>query len=177
MKPNQCHPFNVRSFFTDRERRDLGGGIEIWRGYFQSVRPVIGRMIVNVDISTGFMYKRGSLIGLCLDFFGRQDPNILSPKRGLPDRERLRLQRFLSGLRTTTSHTHGGTRRITYVVKKLSTAGARDCTFPLREGGTSTVADYFARTVNRPLQYPDVLCIEVCLKYAHSDLQLLLMFP
>ncbi|KAF7433014.1 hypothetical protein PC9H_004959 [Pleurotus ostreatus] len=161
MKPNQCHPFNVRSFFTDRERRDLGAGIEIWRGYFQSVRPVIGRMIVNVDISTGFMYKRGSLIGLCLDFFGRQDPNILSPKRGLPDRERLRLQRFLSGLRITTSHTHGGTRRITRVVKKLSTAGARDCTFTLREGGSSTVADYFARTVNRPLQYPDVLCIEV----------------
>ena len=29
------YPFNIRSFFTDREKKDIGQGIELWRGYFQ----------------------------------------------------------------------------------------------------------------------------------------------
>jgi eukaryotic translation initiation factor 2C len=29
----------------------------LWRGYFQSVRPAPGRMVINIDISTGTMFK------------------------------------------------------------------------------------------------------------------------
>ncbi|GLB35650.1 putative argonaute family protein [Lyophyllum shimeji] len=57
MDPSERLPFNVRSFFTDRETKNLGGGIVLWRGYFQSVRPGLGHMLVNVDISTGMMYQ------------------------------------------------------------------------------------------------------------------------
>ena len=160
---NPNYAFNVRSFFTDRETRDIGGGLVLWRGYFQSIRPAVGRMLINVDISTGVMYKPGNLLDLCKQFFGKNDPNILAPRRGFPDRERVKLQRFLTGIRIfTTSPETGVTNRArARIVKKLSAAGANDLTFSLRDGGQMTVAQYFRNTYTRALQYPDVICVEV----------------
>ncbi|KAF9464484.1 argonaute-like protein [Collybia nuda] len=163
MEPTMKFPFNVRSFFTDRETKDIGAGLQLWRGYFQSVRPASGKMLINVDISTGTMYKAGPLLGLCLEYIGKNDPNFLAPKRGFPDRERLRLQRFISGIRILTTHPgpDGTVQQTPRVVKKLSTAGAAALNFTMREGGTMTVAEYFQRTQNRKLQFPDVICVEV----------------
>ncbi|KDQ64588.1 hypothetical protein JAAARDRAFT_116696 [Jaapia argillacea MUCL 33604] len=163
MEPTLNYPFNVRSFFTDRETKDIGSGLILWRGYFQSVRPGIQQMLINVDISTGTMYKPGPLLDLCLEFLGRSgQPLALAPARGLPDRERIRLQRFITGIRViTVSADPTAVSRTPRVIKKLSSAGASDLTFTMREGGSLTVADYFRRTQNRPLQYPGVLCVEV----------------
>ncbi|KAH7914195.1 argonaute-like protein [Hygrophoropsis aurantiaca] len=162
MEPTMKYPFNVRSFFTDRETKDIGGGLVLWRGYFQSVRPAIGRMLVNVDISTGTMYKPGRLLDLCLDFLEKPGQyNIISPRRNMPDRERLRLQRFVTGIRIQTTHAGNNGRRPPRVIKKLSAAGAADLTFSLRDGTSLTVAQYFNQLLNRPLQYPDNICAEV----------------
>ncbi|KAJ6539414.1 argonaute-like protein [Mycena capillaripes] len=162
MEPTLNYPFNVRSFFTNRETKDIGAGLELWRGYFQSIRPAMGKMLINVDISTGTMYKHGPLLRLCLEYIGKNDPNALSPKRGFPDRERLRLQRFISGIRVLTTHAGpNGEVQTPRVIKKLSTAGASSLTFQMREGQTMTVADYFQSTQNKPLQFPDVICCEV----------------
>lgn len=57
MAPTQKYPFNVRSFFTPQGAKPIGGGLVLWRGYFQSIRPSPGRMLVNIDISTGAMFK------------------------------------------------------------------------------------------------------------------------
>ncbi|KAF9065094.1 hypothetical protein BDP27DRAFT_1332495 [Rhodocollybia butyracea] len=159
MAPSMRYPFNVRSFYTDQEKKDIGSGLELWRGYFQSIRPAFGRMLINVDISTATMYKPGPLIGLALDFFGRSNPNDLAPARGLPDRERLRLQRFITGIRVLTPTPDG--RQITRIIKKLSPAGAGALSFKLKEGGSMTVADYFKNVIRSPLKYPEVLCVEI----------------
>ncbi|KAF5388155.1 hypothetical protein D9615_000461 [Tricholomella constricta] len=163
MEPTMKYPFNVRSFFTNRETKDIGSGLQLWRGYFQSVRPASGRMLINVDISTGTMYKAGPLLGLCLDFLNKADPNALAMSRGFPDRERLRLQRFISGIRVLTKHTgaDGTIQQTPRVVKKLSSAGANALNFTMREGGSMSVADYFYKTQNQKLQFPDVVCVEV----------------
>ncbi|TFK43467.1 argonaute-like protein [Crucibulum laeve] len=163
MEPTMSYPFNVRSFFTDRETKDIGSGLQLWRGYFQSVRPASNQMLINVDISTGTMYKSGSLLGLCLEYIGKNDPNAMAPRRGFPDRERLRLQRFISGIRVLTIHTGPGGNAVQTprVVKKLSSAGANALTFTMREGSSMTVADYFRKTQNKALQFPDVICVEV----------------
>lgn len=47
------------------------------------------------------------------------------------------------------------------VVKKISAAGAADLQFSTREGGTMRVAAYFQRLMGRPLQFPDLPCVEV----------------
>ena len=156
------YPFNVRSFFTDRETKDIGSGIVLWRGYFQSVRPAIGRLLVNVDISTGTMYKPGPLLDLALDFLNKPNQyNILSPRRGMPDRERIRLQRFIAGVRITTTHSGERVRKTPRVVKKLSDRGASDLSFTMRDGTSMTVAQYFQRLLNRPLRFPENICVEV----------------
>ncbi|KAK7450611.1 hypothetical protein VKT23_012921 [Stygiomarasmius scandens] len=44
------HPFNVRSFYPISDnRRAVGYNFELVRGYFQSVRPAIGRLLVMPD--------------------------------------------------------------------------------------------------------------------------------
>src|SRR5258708_26876882 len=179
MGPNLKYPFNVRSFFTDSETRDIGGGIVLWRGYFKCVRPAIGRMVIKIDISTGAMYMPGPLIGLALAVLGRppNNPNALAPSQGLPDRERLRLQRFITpGLKITTAYDQRDPNQAPRPrgVKKLSKAGARDLTFELAAGQTTNVADYFRQKLNRPLRFPDIICVEVCMcSYAplHTDLR------
>ncbi|KAG8679864.1 hypothetical protein FRC09_018657, partial [Ceratobasidium sp. 395] len=52
MQPIMQYPHNSRSFFTDKEVWRIGGGMELWRGYFQSVRPGLQSMLINIDIST-----------------------------------------------------------------------------------------------------------------------------
>ena len=164
MEPSLKYPFNVRSFFTKQEQKDIGGGIVLWRGYFQSVRPAIQKMLINVDISTGAMYKAGSVIDVSLDFLGRAggNPSMLSPARGFPERERVKLQRFLSGVRVAVQipgrpQAAGHPR----VIKKLTAAGADRLTFTNRDGVTMSVAQYFQSVHNYRLRYPDNVCLEV----------------
>ena len=167
MQPSLDFPFNIRSFFTNRETKDIGGGIVLWRGYFQSVRPAISRMLINVDITTGFMYKPGSLIDLALDFMGRQrDPNILAPSWGLPERERLKLQRFLAGVRVLVQipgqALTGSAARNPRPIARLTPTGANQLSFTNREGVTQTVAQYFRTVHNHTVRYPDIVCVQVC---------------
>ncbi|KAG6866468.1 hypothetical protein C0991_003986 [Blastosporella zonata] len=163
MEPTMTYPFNIRSFFTDRETKDIGLGLQLWRGYFQSVRPASGRMLINVDISTAAMYKAGPLLGLCLEFLNKNDPNALATSRGFPDRERLRLQRHISGIRVLTKHASadGTIQQTPRVIKKLSSAGANALNFTMREGGSMSVATYFQKTQNQQLKFPDAVCVEV----------------
>lgn len=88
-------------------------------------------------------YKSGPLIDLCLDFFGKYgNPNVLAPSRGLPERERHRLGRFLTGIRVTTNNPKAQSSRPANprVIKRLSTQGANTLRFNLKDGTTQTVA-------------------------------------
>jgi len=156
MGPNLQFPFNSRSFFTDEGRRPIGGGLELWRGYFQSIRPAQAKMYLNVDIATGIMFKQGPLIQLCLEYLNDKEPRRLSR---LNDRDRISLQRFITNLRVVTSH---GGRTQTRAIKKLTPQGANAVMFTPRDGGPSqSVADYFRRELNKPLKFPELICIEV----------------
>jgi len=82
MEPNQKYPFNTRSFFTPQGAKSIGGGMELWRGYFQSIRPSDHRMYLNIDIATGIMYKPGPLIGLFMEYFKKMMPVHSLPSAG-----------------------------------------------------------------------------------------------
>ncbi|EIW82123.1 argonaute-like protein [Coniophora puteana RWD-64-598 SS2] len=168
MEPVMKYPFNVRSFFTDRETKDIGAGLVLWRGYFQSIRPAISKLLVNVDISTGTMYKPGALLNLCLEYLnhGKHPSQMIQPqhinmREGLGERDRIKLQRFISGIRIQTTYAGEHGRKTPRVLKKLSSAGASDLTFALRDGNQLTVANYFRQLLNRPLKFPGGLCAEV----------------
>ncbi|KAF5344152.1 hypothetical protein D9758_008884 [Tetrapyrgos nigripes] len=161
MEPTMKYPFNVRSFFTNRETKDIGGGLELWRGYFQSVRPGVGSMYINIDISTGTMYKTGPLLSLCLEFLRKSNPNHLAPRNGLPDRERLNLQRFFSGLRITVEG-----RSMPFVLKKFSPQGAADCRFALPEGEMTNVGSAGSLI---PLEFCNVIPGQIMRKQVPAD--------
>jgi eukaryotic translation initiation factor 2C len=61
--PNLKYPNNGRAYFTSGGSKDLRGGLQLFRGFFQSVRPAIGRVLVNVDISAAAMTVRGYCSG------------------------------------------------------------------------------------------------------------------
>ncbi|KAJ7878523.1 argonaute-like protein [Mycena olivaceomarginata] len=157
MDPAQRFPTKGRSFFTPSETRNLGSGMVLWRGYFQSVRPTLDRLSINVDISTGVMYQAGPLIDLCLAFIGRNNPALLT--RQMPDRERIALGRFITGIRVQTQDPNGEARA--RVVRKLTKVGASESSFTMRDGSVRTVAQYFQETRGRPLRFPALLCVEV----------------
>ncbi|KAJ6548130.1 argonaute-like protein [Mycena vulgaris] len=160
MEPSQRFPVKGRSFFTPDETKSIGGGLVLWRGYFQSIRPAVGRMLINVDISTGVMYQPGPLIALCLAFLGRpiNNPNVLTEE--LPDRERLALGRFIAGIRVQTQDA-GSRMERARVVRKLSKDGANRVTFIMRGGQSKTVARYYEEVTSKPLRFPSLLCVEV----------------
>ncbi|KAL1727089.1 Piwi domain-containing protein [Schizophyllum commune] len=166
MEPMQNLPFNTHSFFTPIGKKALPGGLELWRGYFQSVRPVIDKLVANVDISTTIMYQEGTLIGLCLKHLNLP-PNTASALANLDTRQCYSLKRFLTGLKVTT----GGqtAQRPPRAITGLRREGASKTMFNLRRDGepdtTISVAEYFKK-LSRPLRYPGLPCtllpLEVC---------------
>ncbi|KAF5318181.1 hypothetical protein D9619_012093 [Psilocybe cf. subviscida] len=160
MAPNLAHPHNKRAFFTDKDRREIGGGFEVWRGIFQSVRSTFGRLLLNIDLAATLVYREGPLINLCNEFMGKPtnaDPRYLTSTLSLRDRSRL--ERFIFGIRITVSATTGVARART--ITGLSTQGANAIMFTTRAGNTISVADYFRQAANRPLQYPNLLCVTI----------------
>ncbi|KAF7314910.1 Argonaute-like protein [Mycena indigotica] len=160
MAPSLLYPTKGRSFFTSAGARPIGAGLVLWRGYFQSFRPTLGKMLVNVDISTGVMYRDGPLINLCLENIGQSDPGRLNA--AMPDRIRLKLQRFLVGVRVAVKPADGAGEERVYSIKRLSRRGANEESFSTRDGKTLTVANYYRQMANnRPLERPALLCVEV----------------
>jgi len=158
MDPISKYPFDKRSFYTPQDRKNLGNGLELWRGIFQSVRPTIGKIVLNIDLKAGVMYKAGPLIPLCLEFLGR-DVNanpvgLLSPDV-FPRACRHELKKFLMGLRIQVRSTGNKMRTIS----GLSEQSANSITFDL-DGVQITVAQYYRRA-NLPLRYPGLICVQV----------------
>lgn len=78
-------------------------------------------------------YKSGSLIDLCIEHLGYRNPQQLA---GCPERDRIKLQRFISGLRVHTIHTPGQTPR---TIKRITPHSAQNTTFKPRDGPPMTV--------------------------------------
>lgn len=178
MAPSMLYPFNVRSFFTPRETEDIGAGIVLWRGYFQSVRPAVGRMLVNIDISTGAMYKPGILYPLCMDILELRDRDPRALYVGnVSDRDAIKLSRFLAGLRVNSVMDKGKPPR---VIKRVMHKDNAMKTFQLQSDNgparTITIKQYFKETFNKDLQHPNAILVEVG-KGAFVPMELLMVHP
>ncbi|KAF6748934.1 eukaryotic translation initiation factor 2C 2 [Ephemerocybe angulata] len=181
MLPRKKYPSNARSFFIEDGKKALGAGLEVRRGYFQSLRPAIGRLLLNLDISAAVFYKPGPLIGTCLEFLGVPGGRVelLSPARGLRDSDLKRLAKFVHGMVITTRHTgKSRTHRVTGIAQPPSSVKFKHDKF-----GNIDVVQYFKKQYNITLQYPGIVCvkagkdsipIELCEiqpgQFSHNDL-------
>ena len=147
-----------RVFYSASEAKNIGLGVAICRGYFQSLRPAISRILLNVDSCAVVVYRAGPLIELACEYMGLRNTFQLV-ERLRAKREREKLGHFITGVRVEWQSQ--GAEMMTRTVKGLGDSGADRENFTRRDGSTATVAAYFSERLKRPLNYPGLPCIQV----------------
>ncbi|KAG1835277.1 Piwi domain-containing protein [Suillus variegatus] len=158
--PNLKYPNNGRAYFTSGGSKDLRGGLQLFRGFFQSVRPAIGRVLVNVDISAAAMYKPGPFVDVALEVL-----NIRANARALSFKKHSKEWNILSQFfRNVLVEIKLPKKTVTKKIVGLVEAAGR---FPFTqesEDGSSlptTVEEYYRKTYNIRLAFPDIIGIEL----------------
>ncbi|KAJ7090241.1 argonaute-like protein [Mycena belliarum] len=152
---------NGRAFFFPTGKKILPGtGVELWRGFFQSVRPTIGRMLINIDTSMAAVYEAGRLIDLAMDILafnnmaelyklGRDHPNF----RKLENHFKNRL------IKTKI------TRERTKTIYALVPGPIAQYSFQ-KEGVTTTIGFHLDKAHNIKLKYPGAFGVRISGKNA-----------
>ncbi|KAJ6463144.1 Piwi domain-containing protein [Mycena vitilis] len=154
-------------FYTASDVKELGSGIVLWRGYFQSLRPAVNRLLVNIDVSTGAMYRAGSLIEVCCEYLksrtsaGPMSVTELMRQLQTSEHVRQRLARFIEEVRVEWRRIGTKEDMLVRTVKGVTRAGADQEIFTLRDGRRMTVAAYYLQTAGKPLAYPGLQCVQV----------------
>ncbi|KAI9272608.1 Piwi domain-containing protein [Sporodiniella umbellata] len=155
--PSMMYNTVGRSFFTPTDKRALPNGAEVWQGFYQSARPTIGKMMINIDVSATAFYESGPLPDIVAKILGRRSLDEL--RRGIPPRELSKLEKILKALKIQV--VHRGDKRLKYKVTKLTPSPAESTTFKDDAGNEMTVANYFAKQYNRRLNFPFLPCVVV----------------
>ncbi|OAQ24024.1 Piwi-domain-containing protein [Linnemannia elongata AG-77] len=153
-KPAMLYSSVGRSFFSPNGARPLSGGVEVWNGFYQSARPTLGRMLINLDVAATVYFQPGSLLELAVKILNYR--HIGDLRRGLSDYDRGKLEKSLRGLLIKV--THRGDVRRSFKISKLTLTPASS-TFFMKENTRTTVAAYFLQAYGRRLQYPFMPCV------------------
>ncbi|CAH0750232.1 unnamed protein product [Diatraea saccharalis] len=154
-----------RQFFQRPSRPiDLGDGLEMWTGLFQSA-IFTSMPFVNIDVAhKGFPRQQPLIEALKRDF--RLDP--VKPVEVQRGRANESFQSFLKGLRVVATvggdKTNTGQKREFIVNGLVGSATRERFTYEDPKTGAKqsmTVAEYFIRIKGARLQYPDQNCVWV----------------
>ncbi|KAF9896523.1 Eukaryotic translation initiation factor 2C, partial [Lobosporangium transversale] len=153
-KPALLYSTVNRSFFTPDGASPLSGGIQVWNGFYQSARPAVGKMLINLDVAATTYYQSGSLLELAVKFLNKR--SIDDFRQGFTDRDRDRLEKFLRGLLIRVIH-RGDVKR-KFKISKLTVTPASRTTF-MRDDVKTDVATYFNEVYGRRLSFPFMPCV------------------
>jgi eukaryotic translation initiation factor 2C len=72
--------YNARSFYVSESsnQRDNIFPFELWRGYYQTVRPTYNRLIINVDVTVGVVVPARPLIDIFMAYTRSRDIRALN---------------------------------------------------------------------------------------------------
>jgi len=146
-----------RSFFTPTDKRSLPNGAEVWQGFYQSARPTVGKMMINIDVSATLFYESGPLPDIVTKILGRRSLDDL--RRGIPERELSKLEKIIKSLKIQVIHR--GDKKLKYKIDKLTPSSADRTVFKDDAGNEMSVAAYFAKQYNHRLAYPFLPCVVV----------------
>ncbi|KAG6379119.1 Piwi domain-containing protein [Boletus reticuloceps] len=158
--PNLKYPNNVKAFFCrEAGSRALGGGLEVFRGYYQSVRPTLRTLLVNIDTTCGVIYQEGPMPEVALNFLGSTHPRDLNLSERDP--KLAKLKKFFSGIFITFTH-RKNKKKIQSIIPQ---AGSQKFEWnkDKNEGvvQTTTVQAYFREAYNITLRYPDAIGVKI----------------
>lgn len=145
-----------RSIFSGKSVEPISGAVDVWKGFFMSMRPSLGRLLLNVDTSTCAFIAPGDVVPILRDFLNvpkNETFDSLHPK------ERGPVEHFLRACRVEVTHRGEATRR--YKVLGLSQNAAAQTFFETQDGAKQSVADYFREQYNINLKYPKLPCLAV----------------
>ncbi|KAJ7163421.1 Piwi domain-containing protein [Mycena crocata] len=155
---SQCvhSSFRSRAYFLAAGKKDLPGtGIELWRGFFQSVRPTIGRMLVTIDASIAAMYESGQLMDVALHVLkskNTRDLSLTSDRH--PNFSKLQTHFRNRQIKTKTS----GDR--TKTIHGLVKGPIGSLRFE-KNGASITIAEYYHRAHNIHLAHPETFGVRL----------------
>ena len=161
-----------RSFFTRPQQPfALGMGREVWPGYYQSVRPVMGwKMMLNIDMATTAFYTEQSVFDfMCMNLRRCSPRDATNPvsdrdrqefsKRELNQLEHIKFCREIKGIKIVVSHLPYKRK---YKVVGLTRLTTRNQTFSREDGSACTVENYFREIYpNAPIRHPLLPCLHV----------------
>ncbi|XP_075737900.1 protein argonaute-4-like isoform X2 [Rhipicephalus microplus] len=150
-----------RSFFKPplpNQAHSLGGGREVWFGYYTSVRPAQWKPMLNVDMSATAFYEPQPVISFMCKILsdGRREMTA-ADFHDLRDFQNVRLNKELKGLRIKVTHLPYPRK---YKVVRVTKEPAKRLLFDMEDGSRCSVADYFQNRYGR-LVYPNLPCIQV----------------
>lgn len=140
-------------FATEGRSIDLGEGMELWLGLFQSA--ILGRrsLFLNVDVAHKAFPSAVSLLQFLAALNYGKVPTTLD------DRQQRQLNEYLKML-TISYRPNSHEPAKTYGYNAL-VQSARKATFVDADGVKMTVLEYFERKKRVRLQYPDLPCLHV----------------
>src|ERR1051325_2044030 len=100
-EPTMKYSVIGRSFYANDVAQPLYGGVEVWQGYYQSIRPAPGKMMINIDLSSHSFYQSGGLVQMVVKVLGKHSVDDL---RRITDRDRAKLDKALKGLKIYVAH-------------------------------------------------------------------------
>ncbi|XP_048228381.1 protein argonaute PNH1 isoform X2 [Ricinus communis] len=146
-----------RSFYSPdiKKPQQLEGGLESWRGFYQSIRPTQMGLSLNIDMSaTAFIEP------LLVIEFVAQILNKDVYSRPLSDADRVKVKKALRGVKVEVTHRRNVRRK--YRISGLTTQPTRELIFPLDEHmNMKSVVEYFQEMYDYTIQYPHLPCLQV----------------
>jgi hypothetical protein len=115
-------------------------------------------MMVNVDVSATAFYESGPLPQMVVKILNWRSIDDL--RRGINDRDRVKLEKVLRSLKIKVVHRGENNRR--YKISKLTSTPADQTLFKIGDSEEKQdVASYFNKTYGKKLSFPFLPCVVV----------------
>ena len=179
-----------RSFFArDGQRADLGQGVEVYRGIYQSIRLAEGsKLVVNVDVANTCFWKPAALLTVMVQNKNLRDVSQLvssmRPEQRNGSKKHNAFTRVLQGVfkSTTVTANYQGNPAAgkEWKIFEFDTATADDHKIEWKDlqtkkgtGQMVTITEYFRRKYNLRLQYPNLPLVNMTKKNVKYPMEFL----
>ncbi|KAG8747556.1 hypothetical protein FRC10_000692 [Ceratobasidium sp. 414] len=158
---NSNYPLKGASFFMDipNVSKNLTKGLMLYRGFFQSVRPAVDRMLVNIDVATGVVFQQLTVLDFAMAYLSLRDSRQVAE---LSENQLITLTRVLKGVQvvpTAGKPPRSGTHR-PKSIKSVDKRGAASFMFD-RNGTQISVQQHMQEQHNYRIQNPRAPCVIV----------------
>ncbi|CAK9329549.1 unnamed protein product [Citrullus colocynthis] len=146
-----------RSFYSPciKKPQQIGGGLQAWRGFYQSIRPTQMGLSLNIDMSSTAFIEAIPVIDFVAQILNK---DVYS--RTLSDADRIKVKKVLRGVKVEV--THRGNVRRKYRISGLTSQPTRELIFPLDEQmNMKSVVEYFQEMYGYTIQYTHLPCLQV----------------